>query len=116
MAASLIGIFTAIVAFLVDVAEATISDWKTGYCSSNPLRNRDECCRRKSPLLGIADEVGADCINWKEWSENYWAKFAIYIGYALLFGIIAGSVTMITRANLPAVKRDDGEDDGGDQG
>jgi hypothetical protein len=34
VAASLIGIFTAIVAFMVDVAEATISDFKTGYCSS----------------------------------------------------------------------------------
>jgi chloride channel 3/4/5 len=116
VAASLIGILTAIVAFLVDVAEATVSDWKTGFCSSNPLRNREECCTKKSPLFNVPDEVGEDCIHWKEWSGNYWGRFGIYVGFALAFGIVAGSITMTTKANLPAVKRDDGEDDGGDQG
>ena len=116
MAASLIGILTAFVAFLVDIAEATVSDWKVGFCSSNLLQNREGCCTKKSPLLILSDDVGADCIHWKEWSGTYWGKFGIYVGFALAFGIIAGSVTMTTKANLPAVKRIDGEDDGGDQG
>jgi hypothetical protein len=41
------------------------------------------------------------------WSLNYWGAFAIYVVFALLFGIIAGCVTMTTRANLPAANRDD---------
>jgi chloride channel 3/4/5 len=32
IAAALIGTLTACVAYLVDVAEATVSDWKTGFC------------------------------------------------------------------------------------
>jgi chloride channel 3/4/5 len=111
----LIGIFTAIVAFIVDVAEATISDYKTGYCSSHPLRNRQECCTRKSPFFNVAEEVGEDCIYWKTWSGNYWASFGIYIGFAVAFGIIAGAVTLSTKANLPTVRRDDGNEDGGYQ-
>ncbi|KAG0649985.1 Chloride transporter -3 [Hyphodiscus hymeniophilus] len=116
VAASLIGIITAIVAFLVDLVEATVSDWKTGFCSTNPLRNRDECCTRKLPSFTVGGDVGEDCTHWNEWSGNYWERFGIYVGFASAFGIIAGSVTMITKANLPAVKRDNGEDDGGDQG
>ena len=67
-------------------------------------------------MFNVAEEVGEDCIRWKTWSGNYWASFGIYIGFAVAFGIIAGAVTMTTKANLPAVRRDDGEDDGGDQG
>jgi chloride channel 3/4/5 len=117
VAAALIGIFTALVAFLVDVAEATISDYKLGYCTSNVFRNRGACCTQKSPLLKIAEDVGEDCSAWRSWSDEYWVAFAVYVGFALLFGIVAGSVTMTTKANLPSVKQDEGTDGaGGDQG
>ncbi|KAH7330307.1 chloride channel-like protein 3 [Rhexocercosporidium sp. MPI-PUGE-AT-0058] len=106
IAASLIGIFTALVAFCVDVAEATISDYKVGYCSTNPFQSRESCCLERSPL-GSMEEVGEYCAEWKMWSQNYWGGFGIYVGFALLFGIIAGGVTMTTKANLPAVRQDD---------
>lgn len=101
---------------MIDVVETLLSDYKNGYCSTNLIRNREEYCMNQPPLFNAAEEVGEDCINWKEWSEKYWASFAIYIAFALAFGIIAGSVTMTTKANLPAVKRDDSQDDGGAQG
>ncbi|KAE8453773.1 hypothetical protein EG329_009285 [Mollisiaceae sp. DMI_Dod_QoI] len=117
-AAALIGILTAIIAFIVDIAEATIADYKQGFCSTNLLRNREACCTPKSPPVGTMDElpVGEDCKAWKVWSNNYWSSFAIYVGFALLFGIIAAAVTMTTKANLPVAGEDD-EDDytGGDQ-
>ncbi|KAH7403352.1 chloride channel-like protein 3 [Cadophora sp. MPI-SDFR-AT-0126] len=106
VAASMIGIFTAFVAFCVDVAEATISDYKLGYCSSNLFQSREACCTKRSPLR-IQEEVGEYCSEWKMWSENYWSGFGIYIGFALLFGIIAGGVTMTTKANLPAARQGD---------
>lgn len=94
-------------AFCVDVAEATIADYKIGYCKSNVFRNREVCCTNKSPLLGALESVGEDCLDWHMWSENYWARFAIYVTFAVLFGILAGSVTMTTKANLPAASPDD---------
>jgi chloride channel 3/4/5 len=116
VAAALIGLFTAIVAFLVDVAEATISDYKVGFCSSNPFRNRETCCVNKSPLLGALETVGEDCSDWKMWTETFWGGYVIYIGFAVLFGMIAGSVTMTTKANLPAASQDNENHAGGDQG
>lgn len=116
VAASLIGIFTAIVAFLVDIIEATLADYKVGYCSSDILRNRESCCTRKTPSLGAMEDVGEDCKDWVMWSDNYWTSFGIYVAFAALFGIIAGAVTMTTQANLPAVKDDQHEDHaGGDE-
>ncbi|TVY50090.1 H(+)/Cl(-) exchange transporter [Lachnellula occidentalis] len=113
VAASLIGILTATVAFLVDIAEATISDYKLGYCSSNFLKNRESCCMKNNLLPGTMDNVEEDCLAWKSWSGNYWGKFGIYVGSALLFGIIAGAVTMTTKANLPTPKQHNQDQDAG---
>ncbi|MCJ1431379.1 hypothetical protein MMC27_000731 [Xylographa pallens] len=116
IAAAIIGVLTACVAFAVDVAEATVSDWKTGYCSSNIFSNRETCCTNQSPL-NIAEELGEDCKAWHTWSFDYTGAFAIYVGFALLFGIISGSVTMLTKSSLPATasKQDDVKS-GGEQG
>lgn len=116
VAAALIGIFTAAVAFCVDVAEATISDYKIGYCSSHIFSNREVCCTSKSPLLA-GNGVGEDCPNWKMWSQDYWRSFGVYVAFAVLFGMMAGGVTMTTKGNLPTVQQDeDNEHAGGDQG
>lgn len=60
--------------------------------------------------------VGEDCKAWKAWSHGYWRPFAIYVGFAVLFGIIAGAVTLTTKANLPAAGEDDDDHVGGSQG
>ena len=88
-------------AFLVDVAEATVSDWKLGYCSTNVFWNRESCCTDRKPL-GIWGNTGEDCEAWHTWTFTYWRAYGIYVGFALLFGIIAASVTMITKRSLPA--------------
>lgn len=99
----MIGIFTASVAFLVDVAEITVADYKDGYCTANILRNREMCCTSAKVLARASGEVGEVCPQWHQWSHVYWSSFAIYVAFAVLYGIIAGSVTMTTKANLPAV-------------
>jgi chloride channel 3/4/5 len=89
------GTCTAIIAWIVDVAEATVSDWKMGHCKSNFLLNRDSCCS-KIPN-------GADCDDYfLAWAKDYWSTFAIYVGFALAFGIISCSATMLTKSSLPA--------------
>jgi chloride channel 3/4/5 len=105
VAGSLIGILTAVVAFGVDVAQATISDYKIGYCSVSIFKDREQCCANKNPVLGTFEDVGEKCTQWIMWTDEYWTSYAIYVAFALLFGIIAGSVTMTTKASLPAVEQ-----------
>jgi chloride channel 3/4/5 len=94
------GTCTAIVAWIVDVAEATVSDWKMGHCNSNFLLNRESCCRS---IPG-----GADCDDYfLAWAESYWSTFAIYVAFALAFGIISCSVTLLTKSSLPAISMDE---------
>jgi chloride channel 3/4/5 len=93
------GVCTAVVAWIVDVAEATVSDWKLGYCSKNPLLSRETCCSL-APDEAVCDEY------FVQWTNNYGAKYAIYVGFALAFGVISSSATILTKASLPAVTFD----------
>lgn len=91
---------------MVDVSVATVSDWKTGYCSKHVLASRESCCTNRSPLLA---STGETCSDWNLWTQNYWGGFAIYVGFALIFGIISGAVTMTTKRSLPVATPDDGD-------
>ena len=102
IAAALIGVLTACIAFLVDVAVATVSDWKLGYCSTNILAHRESCCTDRQPLTVAKTNLGEGCNAWHMWSDGWYRSFGIYVGFALLFGIISSSVTMLTKTNLPA--------------
>ena len=84
IAVVVVGAITACVAFLVDVAEAIISDWKFGYCQTDPFVTRDACQ------------------TWVPWSNKYVPAFAIYGAWAILFGLISAGATMLTKSNLPA--------------
>lgn len=101
MAAALIGILTACVAFVVDIGVATVSDWKAGYCTSNVFASRENCCTDRSPLVALS-EPGESCHTWHSWADNFWREFGIYVGFALLYGIISGGLTMTTKKALPA--------------
>lgn len=108
IAAAAIGTLTACVAFLVDIAVATVSDWKTGYCKNNVFSSKDICCTNKSPFKDLAD-TGESCSNWHYWSDQYLARFGIYVAWALLFGLVSGSVTMTTKRALPAASPGQGD-------
>ncbi|KAH7114331.1 chloride channel-like protein 3 [Dendryphion nanum] len=113
IAVFIIGTLTACVAFVVDVAVATASDWKLGYCTTNPLLSREACCRDRAPLVGMFAEKGEKCQNFRAWSESYGASFAIYVGIALVFGVVSSSATMLTRSTLPAVAPEKSDKNGG---
>ncbi|KIX08157.1 uncharacterized protein Z518_02813 [Rhinocladiella mackenziei CBS 650.93] len=108
IAAALIGTLTACVAFLVDIAVATVSDWKTGYCKTNHLASKETCCLSKPPL-GLLADTGETCSDWQYWTNNYWHGFGIYVGFALLFGVISSAVTSTTRRALPATAPGSGD-------
>lgn len=102
IAAALIGILTACVAFLVDVAEATVSDWKLGYCKSNPFWNREICCTDRHPLGTGRVNLGEGCQEWHMWTDDWSRAFAAFVGFALLYGVVSSSLTMWTKSTLPA--------------
>ncbi|KAF5689977.1 chloride channel protein [Fusarium denticulatum] len=92
VAAFLIGLLTASIAAFVDVSVEVLADVKDGYCTNNIFLSRRACCASEK-----------NCQNWKPWTESYVYAYAIYVGLALAFGIIAGSVTATTKTNLTAV-------------
>ncbi|RMD41319.1 hypothetical protein DV735_g3810, partial [Chaetothyriales sp. CBS 134920] len=114
--AALIGVLTAFVAFVVDLAAATVSDWKTGYCRTSVFSNKASCCVSAAELLpkrSITGYGGLDnqlvCADWHPWATGHWERFGIYVGWALLFGIISGSVTLTTKMALPAASPGQGD-------
>lgn len=93
-AAFVIGLLTAVVAFLVDVSVATVADWKEGYCSAGWWLDRRSCCT-----------IGERCENWQLWTDSYVAAYSLYVGLALAFGVFSSALTMTTKMTLPAVAR-----------
>ena len=108
----IIGALTAVVAFLVDVAVATVADWKTGYCSTSPWKSRENCCREHADSVSLsklhlfAEPGSAEpiCSEWHAWSDSYVRSFAVYVALALVFGTISSSATMLTRSQLPSAE------------
>jgi chloride channel 3/4/5 len=103
MASMLIGVFTAFLAYGVDMAVETVADWKEGHCSQTWWLSRKYCCSvtsDSSRLGALAEEELCDA--WMPWQQTYRSSYAVYVGFALLFGILAGAVTMLTRQYLPA--------------
>ncbi|KAL8939541.1 MAG: hypothetical protein Q9216_003301 [Gyalolechia sp. 2 TL-2023] len=120
VAAAFIGVLTACVAFCVDVAEATVSDWKLGYCKANVFSNRENCCTDRHPLSTTKANLGEGCPDWHMWTEDYWKAFAVFVGFALAFGVISSSFTMLTKSTLPSTAPGHGDKprsvQAGDQG
>ncbi|GMF71786.1 unnamed protein product [Aspergillus oryzae] len=94
VAAFAVGILTAGVAFAVDVSVETVADWKEGYCARSIWLNRRACC-------SVAEFDGS-CSQWTPWAQGFSSRYAIYVGFALLFGLISVSLTMTTKASMPA--------------
>lgn len=98
VAAFIIGVLTAGVAFLVDVSVASVAHWKEGRCVGRGWwLDRERC--------------GEDA--WRPWSTSWEKAYGIYVFIALGYGLVAGGVTMLTKATLPAAEsRDDANEMG----
>jgi chloride channel 3/4/5 len=98
MAVTLIGAIMALIAVAVDFTQATVADLKYGYCESNIFLEREACCR----AAGKENLVG-QCEEFRIWVTSREARFGVYVGWAVLFGVISSSVTMLSKTALPAV-------------
>lgn len=102
IAVAIMGTLTACVAFIVDICEATVSDWKLGYCKKNPVIAREGCCKGRTPMLGtLQTSPGLDCEDWHTWSDDFGKSFGIYLAFALAFGIISATATTFTKRPMP---------------
>lgn len=93
----------------------TVSDWKQGYCTTNPFLSMEACCEDEPPLLLSEPGLAGQCKEFHKWTPNFGGAFAIHVAMAIGFGIISSSATMLTKSSLPAVASDQsskGTDDG----
>ena len=98
---ALVGISTGILAFLIDITEATISDYKFGYCSTNLLYSRESCCRVDGKEI-----IGDACTAFKKWGSSYGGKFGPYLAVALIVAVLSSTITMLSKTSLPSASRD----------
>lgn len=102
-----IGALTAIIASVVDVAVSILSDWKLGYCTTNPLLSQEACCLHEASSLSRSHAPASNqCNEFHDWTSNHVSSFAIYAVMALAFGIISSSATMLTKTKLPSTSQD----------
>jgi chloride channel 3/4/5 len=94
---------------IVDVSASTVSDWKLGHCTRNPLLSRESCCRDRP------ESADTTCEQFELWTDGYTTSFAIYVGMAVVFGIISSGVTMLTKTTLPVAELEDLDSSSGSQ-
>ena len=122
IAVGMIGFLTAVVAYLVHVAQATVFDWKSGtipkrgheliigYCAGRWWLPQSSCCRHESsPNITISED---SCPSWHPWSPTAPLAFnpnayIIYVTIALAWGVISASLTLLTYRALPTPDSDD---------
>ncbi|KAK0291091.1 hypothetical protein LTR35_001812 [Friedmanniomyces endolithicus] len=91
---AVIGIVTAGFAYVIDVTEATIFDYKTGYCSTRWWYSKRKCCHGASI-----------CSDWARWSgliheegnDKLWTNFAAYLIWVVALATLACLITLQTR-------------------
>lgn len=86
---------------MIDITEATISDYKFGYCSTNLIYSKETCCR----LANGTELEGDACTTFINWDGSYGARFGPYVGIALLVGLVSAGITMLSKAELPSASR-----------
>ena len=99
---AVIGIITAMIAYLVDVTETTIFDLKEGYCTSGWYFNRRKCCFNTS----------GECSAWRSWSEalhranpglkNTEIEFAAYVLGVVVLAVASCFLTLSTKTIVPS--------------
>ncbi|KAI1000911.1 H(+)/Cl(-) exchange transporter 3 [Podosphaera aphanis] len=91
---ALVGFFVATIAFAVDVAEPSLSDWMYGICSRGLFTCKKRCC--------LGDETCNDWIPWSTFIKIPHTKpktidFCIYVFLVVLLSTLACLLTLTTK-------------------
>jgi len=94
----LIGICSGVLAGIIDIGAAWMSDLKEGICVDQPFYDREACCWLSNQTSFDIDH----CDRWRTWAEltgvadesfQYsfsWLGYLLYIAFAVFFGGLAG--------------------------
>ena len=91
---AVIGCVTAGIAYLVDVSESALFDWKTGYCTTTWYYGKRSCC-----------SGATKCDDWIRWStrlmpgseDNELFDFAAFIFWVILLSVTGCLITLQTK-------------------
>ncbi|KAF2150584.1 hypothetical protein K461DRAFT_322994 [Myriangium duriaei CBS 260.36] len=94
---AIIGVLTALVAYFIDVTEAAVFDYKSGYCSTAWYHSKRQCCQGVS----ICDE-------WTRWSKTLgvdddrteWTNFAVFNGWVVALSLLSCIITLSTKTTI----------------
>ncbi|EIN11917.1 hypothetical protein PUNSTDRAFT_61841 [Punctularia strigosozonata HHB-11173 SS5] len=131
---TIVGILTAISAFLIARSEQVLFDWKEGYCTAGWWKARRFCCptvdedviiarQWASPLFVTQPEGDEPCAAWRVWSdlfdprhhgEGSWLKleaemveYVTYTVVALVLALISTLLTIHLTASTSFITRKD---------
>ncbi|KAF6818928.1 H(+)/Cl(-) exchange transporter 5-like protein 1 [Colletotrichum sojae] len=96
------GFIVALLAYVVNLSEATVFDFKYGYCARGWYISERNCCPK-----------GHDCPDWLTWSEalkfrpfgEVGTPFAIYLVGVTVLACLACALTLTTRTVVPSAYR-----------
>ncbi|KAI5357159.1 Putative CBS domain, chloride channel, voltage gated, chloride channel, core [Septoria linicola] len=94
----LIGCVTAGFAYLIDVTEATIFDYKSGYCSTHWWYSKRMCCSATTSM----------CDSWIRWSGHastsdesvLWAEYGGFVLWCVVLAVGGCLITLQTKTTI----------------
>ncbi|KAI6295160.1 hypothetical protein MCOR05_001180 [Pyricularia oryzae] len=98
---AVVGVTVAILAYIINVSEATLFDLKYGYCARAWYLSEKQCCPH------------GDCIDFRLWDEimqgypfgYLGTDYAVYICAVVFFAVLACLLTLQTKTVVPSAYR-----------
>ncbi|KAK3692497.1 chloride channel [Podospora appendiculata] len=95
---ALVGFILANIAYVVNIAEATVFDFKDGYCAKSWYLSEKKCCPH------------GPCTDWRDWGEvlneypfgKKGTGFVIYVACAIAFASLSCLLTLTTKTIVPS--------------
>ncbi|KAL1837481.1 hypothetical protein VTJ49DRAFT_3742 [Mycothermus thermophilus] len=98
---ALVGFIVAVIAYVVNVGEATVFDFKDGYCQRGWLISEKTCCPH------------GPCTDWRDWGEvlqgfpfgERWTEYGVYILAVMTLATLSCLLTLTTKTVVPSAYR-----------
>ncbi|KAK0709024.1 chloride channel [Lasiosphaeria miniovina] len=98
---ALVGFIIAVLAYIINVSEATAFDFKEGYCARVWYLSEKKCCPH------------GRCTDWHDWAEvlngypfgQKWTEYAVYVGCVIGLAALSCLLTLTTKTVVPSAYR-----------
>lgn len=95
---ALVGFIVAVLAYVINVSEATAFDFKDGYCATHWYFSEKTCCPH------------GPCTNWRDWGEvldgfpfgEKWTEYIVYIVAVIILASLSCLLTLTTKTVVPS--------------